>query len=770
MTDPDSNSESEGLKISALDLMPNWVGELEDAEGSVWARSPTKESGPGKERGPRKERGQGRGRRPDQKRRHGDKPGGRGRGRDSREQRPRQGENKSRDDRPGGRRDGRRGRDDGRGKGRGRKGERDSRYDKGSRDSRREPRDEPLKGVAVEIIPNQAAAEALAKHVRATGRAYPMADVARILLAARDRYRVLFRKESVPDEGPSSELILCKADESLWLSQEEAMRHLMRDERALANFYRIEDVEVEPPKGNYTVIAVCGMSGETLGPPNHHEYQGKVARLHRERFSHVPLDRFKSRIEMRNDEESLEKWKALMSRRRQYVVVGEDEPAAAEPRPEASPQSGGAPSREDSAGDDSTPEETAPDASGGGEVATEAPPASAEAPPAAGPAPDQANEKGQELESTSEKVPEPDTPAAEGSPAAPAEGEAADVDTAPDAESAPDAGTPNDESADSSTETAPAPQAAEEPADDGALRLQSIEEVGRHFKEHYADDAFETVAQASVDGSIPGRNLARPLLSALRAEVDKQRRFPLHLIQELCRFFEGNGLKIFKIGKKTLFVAVARPRGLDPEVTLTDRVKKIIDFVSEHQGANVKQLLEAIVPTAEPPKSTTKPAETEPKEKPAESSAEENQPEEPKAADETQPPVESEQQKQPAPRKLSEEEIAVLNDLRWLTHAGFVIEFSSGKLRLGRNPQSREKRSSADSSAKPEKPKKPEKQEPTDAAEKSSPGTDSPAEESSEPAASDTRVEVQPDNAPGAAERPESPPHEDPAGDSPPGD
>jgi hypothetical protein len=88
-------------------------------------------------------------------------------------------------------------------------------------------------------------------------------------------------------------------------------------------------VEVEAPKGDYPVIAQCGMSGVFLGPPNHHDYQINLREIHSERFPNVPFDIYKARVRMLRDAESIEKWKKEQATREIFhplVAEGEDAP------------------------------------------------------------------------------------------------------------------------------------------------------------------------------------------------------------------------------------------------------------------------------------------------------------------------------------------------------------------------------------------------------------------------------------------------------------
>src|SRR5690606_14360761 len=142
----------------------------------------------------------------------------------------------------------------------------------------------------------------LVKHIKETYRTFTLADLAKMILQSRDRYRVRFRAE----DG-NRKFYQCQGDPSLWLTREEAVSYLLSS-KAIGQYYTVEEVDIGAPSGNFSVVAVCGMSGTILGPPNHHEYQRNVARLHAERFSNMSMDRFKSRIVMENDGEVIEKW------------------------------------------------------------------------------------------------------------------------------------------------------------------------------------------------------------------------------------------------------------------------------------------------------------------------------------------------------------------------------------------------------------------------------------------------------------------------------
>jgi hypothetical protein len=155
--------------------------------------------------------------------------------------------------------------------------------------------------------------DGLAGQIKAGAKAYPLFDLARLILEKPERYHVEFKRASGPD------LFQLRTDGTLWLSAGEAVAHAMA--RHVEKFYRRERVSVEPPKGAYPFVAECGMSGVLLGPPNYHDYQAKLRKLHAERFASVPFAVYQSRIRMVRDEAAIQKWKDAQSVRDEFYPV-----------------------------------------------------------------------------------------------------------------------------------------------------------------------------------------------------------------------------------------------------------------------------------------------------------------------------------------------------------------------------------------------------------------------------------------------------------------
>ena len=507
------------------------------------------------------------------------------------------------------------------------------------RDDRRDPRGDfrdqrdmpaPLMGWQVSLVPDPRSVEAIARQIKASGRAFSVFDVGRLFMDSRERYQVRFKRQPAPPPQKPSEgdapaaapapsgpggpeaLYQCQADGSLWLTRDEAIRHLLNSP-ALTRYYRAETVTTEAPKGVWNAIAVCGFSGALLGPPNHHDFQRNVARLHRERFSDMPLERYKSRIRTEKDEALLLKWQEQQSTATHWVAV------SAEPLPEGAE------------------------------------------PPAA---------------------------------------------------------------------------------------FKSVAEMEAHFLRTHAAEAALPVTNATVSGNIPGKNLAPPLLHLLRREVDNQMRFPMQLVQDLCRALESQGLRFFKRDKKTTCVCKNRPHFLPDDLVLSERVRSLVEMVRANPGITYSRLVSTLAPhivaassmtehapsaqamveaaveeaaaapeavmeevtpaaaetaeasavveteaapAAEIPSDVSVTAEAAPADAPAPDASAEAESviaTDAPAAAESAPAVAAPPAPATAPAAhLSPEEIAILQDLHWLVQEGYVTEFQSGELFvLGRPP------------------------------------------------------------------------------------
>ncbi|HJN89446.1 MAG TPA: hypothetical protein QGG93_03850 [Verrucomicrobiota bacterium] len=203
-------------------------------------------------------------------------------------------------------------------------------YDKKGGPRRDTPPPRPPLELDVAIQPEKNGVESLARQIKHTGRAYPLFDIARLILAKPERYLVILKTRKKDDGSVAQPLFFCQVDETVWLSEDQASDHVLA--RHFDTFYKTEKTEIDPPKGTYTFVAQCGMSDEILGPPNYHGYQDKLRALHSSRFARLPFDVFKSRVKIVHDEEVVKQWLDEQSWKTEYIAINLPEEARLESR------------------------------------------------------------------------------------------------------------------------------------------------------------------------------------------------------------------------------------------------------------------------------------------------------------------------------------------------------------------------------------------------------------------------------------------------------
>jgi hypothetical protein len=175
--------------------------------------------------------------------------------------------------------------------------------------------------VDVYFLPEKKRIGAVVRKVQRTQRAYPLMGLASLFLGSPDSY--LVKLEVSRDADPQMQLYQCKECRAVFLSQEELTGHCLSEHLDL--FYEKVDLEVDPPSGNFVCIGRCSMSGMLIGPPNYHGFNERVRELHETKFSHMPLDEYRRRIEMVHEEELIEQWKNEARRQVRYRIKSGEE-------------------------------------------------------------------------------------------------------------------------------------------------------------------------------------------------------------------------------------------------------------------------------------------------------------------------------------------------------------------------------------------------------------------------------------------------------------
>jgi len=182
--------------------------------------------------------------------------------------------------------------------------------------SRPEERIRPL-DCEVKILPETKALGTIIRKLQADTHAYKLKDLAYFFL---DNPSSILLKVSPKSE---EKFYQCKACGFASTKQEDVIEHAVSAH--LADYYDSKEVDCEPPKGNFTCVAKCGLSGVLLGPPNIHEFNAVVREMIRTKYPDMSEEQYRSHIEMVRDSEAIEQWRAGAVKKTAFFQKGQAE-------------------------------------------------------------------------------------------------------------------------------------------------------------------------------------------------------------------------------------------------------------------------------------------------------------------------------------------------------------------------------------------------------------------------------------------------------------
>jgi hypothetical protein len=100
-------------------------------------------------------------------------------------------------------------------------------------------------------------------------------------------------------------------------TEDATIQHVLANN--LGAFFEMQEVEVEAPKGNFPIINKCGITGELLGPPNHHRYQQVLQQHHAAKLGRMPFERFRESIVSAREPEVIAAWMEKMKKATRYT-------------------------------------------------------------------------------------------------------------------------------------------------------------------------------------------------------------------------------------------------------------------------------------------------------------------------------------------------------------------------------------------------------------------------------------------------------------------
>jgi len=179
---------------------------------------------------------------------------------------------------------------------------------------------EPPAEVAIEFIADPRCLQAVIQQVQTGSRAFPLFGLARVFLEKPERHRVRItsRNAAVP-------LHQCGEDGPVSLDSRGPEKEAF--EKLWERYYSKETIQRDPPKGNYSNVARCRLSGTLLGPTNHHSYQSALRKLYEERFQRrMSFQDYQREIEVVSDPKLVEAWKESARSSVRFTTLAEPEP------------------------------------------------------------------------------------------------------------------------------------------------------------------------------------------------------------------------------------------------------------------------------------------------------------------------------------------------------------------------------------------------------------------------------------------------------------
>ncbi|HEY4302434.1 MAG TPA: hypothetical protein VGM73_16300 [Candidatus Didemnitutus sp.] len=190
---------------------------------------------------------------------------------------------------------------------------------------------------------------AMVKAIRASCRTFQLFEITKAVLEKNERFVVVIQRktEGAPtrDSAPAVEtkpvdsratakpapLFMSIPDHLPFETEDAAIQHVLKNHLGL--FFEVQEVEIDPPKGNFPIINKCGITGELLGPPNYHRYQQILQQHHAAKLARMPFEKFRDGIVSVREPEVAQQWLDKMKKATRYTW----KTPAAKPASESNP-------------------------------------------------------------------------------------------------------------------------------------------------------------------------------------------------------------------------------------------------------------------------------------------------------------------------------------------------------------------------------------------------------------------------------------------------
>jgi len=500
---------------------------------------------------------------------------------------------------------------------------------------------------AVSFYPEDSSFAALAKTIRSSYRTLELFEIARTVVAKNDRFIALLTRK--PSANPAADgeaatrqpIYIARPDGVPFDSEEAVINYVISQH--IGQFFETEQVQVDPPKGNFQVINRCGVTGELLGPPNYHRYNQIVQQHFDARIKHLSFEAFRAKIETLRDEAAVAEWLEKMKTVTRYTWRGNAKKKSEPSAPKAEEPSTQEPKAET-------------------EAATEAVGTSSETHAA------ESEEPKSDTATSSAEVPATQVEGTDLPPTSGTQENSVEDTSAPpatEAESA-DAGRTLDDGSAAKAVL----RTSSGPAQEKGLceTFDSLEEAKVYLLTHARDKVYRTSDTARFHGNLLEKLPDGEIRRAIEGALERQRRFPLDTANGLRGRLRREHFTIFKKGSKGIsYVCAVKRKFRTPGQTFADSISALIDFIEKNPMVLVSELPERFLGIKTAPQA---PAEAATNETSASNESASQAP--------AVPTVSAESAKDSVAEREALHRLQL--DLRWLVTEGYVTEFIDGRL------------------------------------------------------------------------------------------
>lgn len=175
------------------------------------------------------------------------------------------------------------------------------------------------------FYPDDNCFSAIIKAMRGNHLTYELFQVAKLFMEKPDRFIASITRKT--EKGEKAEkVIISTVDNMPCASEEDAILHAFNN--YADTYFTIEEVEIDPPSGNFPFVNRCPFTKELLGPPNYHKYEEALRDHHRTRMANMSFEKLQSSIETVRDEEVVKQWLDSQTKTNRYTTkVAEGEEA-----------------------------------------------------------------------------------------------------------------------------------------------------------------------------------------------------------------------------------------------------------------------------------------------------------------------------------------------------------------------------------------------------------------------------------------------------------